>query len=59
VRKLTAEQQLYRQSQDAQNEAQKLPHGKERQALVKKARQLDTASHVYDWLSSADLKPPN
>jgi hypothetical protein len=57
--KPTTEEKLHRQSEDAQNEARKLPRGKERDALTKKARQLETASHVNDWLSSADLKPPS
>jgi hypothetical protein len=35
------------------------PHGPERDALVKKIRQLDTASRMNDWLRSPGLKPPN
>jgi hypothetical protein len=57
--KLTTVEKLHQQSEDAQNEAQKLPRGKERDALIRKARQLETASHVNDWLLSADLKPPS
>jgi hypothetical protein len=57
--KPTFEEKLHQQSQDAKNKAQKLPHGKERDALIKRARQLETASHVVDWLSSAGLRPPN
>ena len=34
------------------------PNGPERDALVKKIRQLDTASHMNDWLRSPGLKPP-
>jgi hypothetical protein len=39
-------------------EAEKLPHGKEREALLRKARQLKTASQIDQWLSSPALKPP-
>lgn len=42
----------------ARDEAQTLPPGKERDALLKKARQLDTASHINEWLSSPGLRPP-
>lgn len=42
----------------ARDEAEKLPHGKDRDALLKKARQLDTASHINEWLSSRELRPP-
>jgi hypothetical protein len=33
-------------------------HGLERDALVKKLRQLETASHMNEWLSSPGLKSP-
>jgi hypothetical protein len=56
--KITIEQKWHQQSEDAKNEAQKLPHGKERDALVRKARQLKTASQINQWLSSPELQPP-
>jgi hypothetical protein len=34
------------------------PDGPERDALVKKIRQLNTASHMNDWLRSPELRPP-
>ena len=33
--------------------------GARRLALERKARQLETASQINQWLSSAELKPPN
>jgi hypothetical protein len=33
-------------------------HGPQRDALVKKIRQLDIASHLNDWLRSPGLQPP-
>ncbi|MES2603049.1 MAG: hypothetical protein V4602_19780 [Pseudomonadota bacterium] len=42
----------------ARDEAEKLPYGKDRDALLKKARQLDTASHINEWLSSPGLRSP-
>ena len=56
--KITIEQKWHEQSEAAKNEAQKLPHGKEREALVRKARQLKTASQINQWLSSPGLQPP-
>jgi hypothetical protein len=38
--KITIEQKWHQQSEAAKDEAEKLPHGKERDALVRKARQL-------------------
>jgi hypothetical protein len=35
------------------------PHGPQRDALVKKIRQLNTASHMSDWLRSPELRSPD
>lgn len=32
--------------------------GQEREKLLRKARQADTAAHLNDWLSSPGLRPP-
>jgi hypothetical protein len=47
-------------AEKAKLEAQvaKLKHGSQRDALVRKIRQLDTALHVSEWLSSPGLRPP-
>jgi len=47
-------------AEKAKLEAQvaKLKHGPQRDALVRKIRQLDTALHVSEWLSSPALRPP-
>jgi hypothetical protein len=45
------------QSQAAKREAQKLPPGIERELLLRKA-QLETASHMNEWLSSPGLRQP-
>jgi hypothetical protein len=58
MRKITIEDEWHQQSEAAKNKAEKLPHGRERDALIRKARQLETASHINQWLSSAELKPP-
>jgi hypothetical protein len=39
-------------------EAEKLPHGTERDMLLRKARQAETASHINEWLTSPGLRPP-
>jgi len=43
----------------AEGEAAKLPPGPAKDAMLKKIRQLDTASHVNEWLSSPGLKSPD
>jgi archaellum biogenesis protein FlaJ (TadC family) len=57
-KKITIEQKWHQQSEAATAEAKKLPHGRAREALERKARQLQTASQINEWLSSSDLKPP-
>lgn len=39
-------------------EAMDLPPGSARDALLKKARQLETACHMSEWVSSPGLRAP-
>jgi hypothetical protein len=39
-------------------EAKNLQPGPEWNALIKKARQADTAAHIDEWLRSPGLQPP-
>ena len=45
-------------AKDVRGQAAKLPPGPEREALVKKARQADTAAHINDWANSPGLQSP-
>jgi hypothetical protein len=56
--RITVEEKWHQQSEAAKKEAKNLPHGKEREALLRKARQLKTASQINQWLSSPGLQPP-
>jgi hypothetical protein len=58
MNKPTIEQKWRQQIEEVKTEAGKLPHSRERDALLKKARQLETASHTCEWLSSPELQPP-
>jgi hypothetical protein len=42
----------------ARERAKTLPPGKEHEALLRVARQSETASHIEDWLNSPGLRPP-
>jgi hypothetical protein len=46
------------QAEAARQEAETLPFGKQREALVGEARRLRTASQIDQWLSSPELQPP-
>jgi hypothetical protein len=39
-------------------EAKSLPPGIRREALLRKARQAETGSHISEWLRSPGLQPP-
>jgi hypothetical protein len=57
-KKLSLEQKWHEQAESFKREAERLPYGKEREDLLRKARQLDTATHINQWLSSPGLQPP-
>jgi hypothetical protein len=52
------DQRLAQEALRIQEQIKSLPHGRERELLSRKARQLETASHITEWLSSTGLKPP-
>jgi len=56
--KATFEQRLAKQALLIKEQIKSLPQGRERELLSLKARQLETASHINEWLSSPGLRPP-
>ena len=58
TKKITLQQKWRELSEAAKKEAEKLPYGEEREALLRKARQLETASQIDQWISSPALQPP-
>jgi hypothetical protein len=55
----TIEQNWREQAEIIRQRIAALPHGAERDALIRQARQLETASQVNEWLSSPGLQPPS
>jgi hypothetical protein len=45
-------------AEDARGKASQLRPGPERDDLMKKARQADTAAHLDEWANSPGLRPP-
>jgi leucyl aminopeptidase len=45
-------------AEEVREQAARLPPGPERDALLKKLRQADTAAHLNDWANSPGLQPP-
>ena len=52
------EQRLAQEAHRVKERAETLPQGKERELLSRKARQLETASRISEWISSPGLQPP-
>jgi hypothetical protein len=45
-------------AKEARDRALRLPPGSEREAMLKKVSQADTAAHLDEWANSAGLQPP-
>jgi hypothetical protein len=52
------EDQIAAEKSRLEAQAAGLPPCPEKDALLKKIRQLETASHMSEWLSSPGLQPP-
>jgi hypothetical protein len=56
--KPTFEERLALEAHRVRERAKTLSQGKERELLSREARQLETASHISEWMSSPGLQPP-
>jgi hypothetical protein len=45
-------------AEDVRDKAAKLPPGIEREYMLRKARQADTAARLDDWANSPGFQPP-
>ena len=45
-------------AQDVRKKADLLPAGRQREDMLKMARQADTAAHLEDWANSPGLQSP-
>jgi hypothetical protein len=52
------DQRLEEQAKRLCLEAKDTPPGMEREKLIRRARQAETAAHMQQWLSSLGLRPP-
>jgi hypothetical protein len=51
-------QRLIEEARRLRKEAQGTPAGIERERLIRKARQTETAAHMEEWLTSPGRRPP-
>lgn len=58
ITQITLEQRLLEEAERLRKQARGTPPGVERDSLLRRARQTETASHVNEWLSSKGLQSP-
>jgi hypothetical protein len=58
TKKLSPEQKSREKAEAFKRQAEKLSYGRGREELLLKARRLETASHINEWISSPGLEPP-
>lgn len=54
----TLQDRLNKFAANSREQASTMPAGAERDQLVKKARQADTAAHLEEWMTSPGLQSP-
>jgi hypothetical protein len=52
------DKRLSEEAERLRKEASDTPPGVEREALLRRARQAETASHITEWLNSGGLQTP-
>jgi hypothetical protein len=54
----TFEEKIAAEKAKLEAQVAQLKPGPQKDALLRKIRQLDTAAHISEWLSSPGLQPP-
>jgi hypothetical protein len=57
-RQYSFEDRIAEEKKRLEEQASLLPNGLPKNQLLRKIRQLETASHLNEWLSSPGLRPP-
>jgi hypothetical protein len=55
---ITLQDRIVAWAKQLRAQAAELPPGPEREELLKKVRQAETAMHLDDWANSSGLQPP-
>jgi len=55
---VSLEERLAGEAKRLREQAKALPHGPQREDLLRKARQVETGCHINDWLRSPGLQSP-
>jgi hypothetical protein len=55
---VTLQDRIVEWAKEVRAQAAELPPGPDRDELLKKVRQAETAMHLADWANSPELQPP-
>jgi hypothetical protein len=55
---LTLQDRIIEWAKEVRAQAAELPAGPDRDELLKKVRQAETAMHLQEWANSSGLQPP-
>jgi hypothetical protein len=55
---VSLDQRLTDEAERLRKQARGTPHGVQRERLVRRARQAETAAQISEWLRSPGLQPP-
>ncbi|KJC56650.1 hypothetical protein UP10_33690 [Bradyrhizobium sp. LTSPM299] len=58
VQTATFDERMASEAQRLKKQAKTLAPGRDREMLLRKARQIETAVHISEWLSSPGLMSP-
>ena len=58
MHRATFEERLAEEARRLKEQAKKAAAGREREALLRKARQAETGAHINEWITSPGLVPP-
>jgi hypothetical protein len=53
------EERLAEEAESLREQAKELPHGPQRETLLRRARQNEVGAHMTEWLTSPGLQPPD
>jgi hypothetical protein len=49
---------ISQRAKELEEQAWRMPPGPERDELLRRARRIDVATHINEWLTSPGLRPP-
>jgi hypothetical protein len=58
IKQMSLKDRLTAWAKGVRKQAERLPHGPAREAMLRKAEKADAAAHLNNWINSPGLQPP-